>query len=300
MLGAGGVLGGCWTLGALRVLRDHLEWEPGEADVVIGTSAGAVLAPLLASRVPVEDLIAHQHEQPTDGRLAGTSLDHDRVLPPRLPDVSGLLGSPELLWRSLRHPLSHSPLAVLAALCPCGTSSFLPVRTFLDVVLADGAWPPTCRLVATDYDTGERQVFGGDDGVDVLDAVAASCAVPGCFPPVAVGDRRFVDGSVVSLTSAELLAPFELEEIYVLAPMGARSFDVPGSALTWLERGVRVLANQALQREVSVLREAGARVTVLAPCAEDLAVMGVNMMDPSRRISVLDTVQETARGLLGA
>ncbi|MHA6803629.1 patatin-like phospholipase family protein [Salinifilum ghardaiensis] len=204
------------------------------------------------------------------------------------------MGSPQLLKHSLRHPRQSSPLRMLAALCPCGTSPFYPVRAFLGEVLPDGAWPAGNHVLATDYDTGERTLFSGTDGVDVLDAVAASCAVPGCFPPVPIGEHRYVDGSVASVTGADLLVHCDLDEVYVLAPMAARSFDTPRSMLTWLERGVRAVFNQVLQREVNTLRRCGTQVTVLRPCAQDLTAMGWNPMDPARSLRVLDTAQETA------
>lgn len=300
VLGAGGVLGGCWSLGVLNVLRDYSGWEPRDADVVVGTSVGSIIAPLLGTGVSVAELVAYQYEQPVEGRLAGAHLDHEGMLPPRLPALSQLVGSPQLLKHSLRHPLNSSPLRALAALCPCGTSPFHPVRAFLGEVLSDGAWPECNRLVATNYDTGERTMFSGTDGVDVFDAVAASCAVPGCFPPVTIGEHRYIDGSVASMTSADLLTHCELDEVCVLAPMGAHSFDAPSSVVTWLERGVRVMINRILRREVDLLRRAGTRMTVLTPCAQDLTAMGLNMMDPTRRIQVLNTAQESAAHTLRA
>lgn len=300
VLGAGGVLGGCWSLGVLDGLREHSGWQPHEADVIVGTSVGSILAPLLGAGIAVTELVAHQRAQPVEGPLSRARLDHEAMLPPRLPALSQLVGSPQLLKRSLRHPLRASPLRVLAALCPCGTSPFHPVRAFLDAVLTEGAWPVGNHVVATDYDTGERTLFSGADGVDVRDAVAASCAVPGCFPPVSIGGHRYVDGSVASATGADLLTHSDLDEVYVLAPMAAHSFDAPRSLLTWLERGVRAAFNQALQREVDALRRCGTRVTVLRPCAQDLSVMGRNMLDPARSLHVLDTAQETAaRALRG-
>lgn len=298
VLGAGGVLGGCWSLGVLNVLREYTDWEPHEAEVIVGTSVGAILAPLLGAGVPVAELVAYQHEQPVEGRLSSAHLDHEGMLPPRLPGLSHLVGSPQLLIHSLIHPLRSSPLRALAALCPCGTSPFHPVRTFLGEILADGTWPAGNHVVATNYDTGERTVFGDTDGVDVLDAVAASCAVPGCFPPVTIGDHRYVDGSVSSVTSADLLAHCDLDEVYVLAPLAARSFDAPSSVATWLERGVRIVINQILRREVDTLRQNGTDVTVLTPCAQDLSAMGLNMLDPTRRLQVLETAQETAQQAL--
>lgn len=298
VLGAGGLLGASWSVGALNVLQDQTEWNPCEADVFMGTSVGSLLSLMLASGVSVPDLVKHQYGSVSDGPLAGTEFDPDTSVETRATLLGWPVGSPELLLRSLWHPFQLSPVALLAALCPRGKGSFDSVRKVIDDVLAGHEWPEQVNVVATNYDKGKRVLFTPSqrESVDVRDAVAASCAIPSWFPPVSIGGERYIDGSVASLTNVDLISEFELDEVYVVAPMAARSFDAPTSALECLDRGARVLVNRTLEREVEAVRRTGASVTVLAPCAQDLAVMGAGMMNPTRRLQVLDSVVKTVAG----
>ena len=146
-------------------------------------------------------------------------------------------------------------------------------------------------VVAVDYESGERVVFGreGAPRARLADAVVASCSVPGWFEPFVIGGRRYVDGGVRSATSLGLLARTGVQEVWVLAPMASVVADRPREPHKRLERRVRALLTFALLREVRALRAAGVEVTVLTPGPEDLAVMGVNLMDPRRRAAVLET-----------
>lgn len=302
VLGAGGILGGSWSIGALNVLQEQTDWDPCDADVIVGTSVGSLLSVMLTSGVSVSDLFKHQYGHMPDGPLADCDFDPDTAIESKARVLGWPVGSPELLLRSLWHPLRHSPVEMLAALCPRGNGSFHAVRELITDVLDGRKWPGPANVVATNYDNGKRMLFTPSDtgSVDIADAVAASCAIPSWFPPVSIGGERYIDGSVGSLNNVDLLAEFELDELYVVAPMAARSFDAPTSPLSCLDRGARVLINRALEREVEAVRQAGTSVTVLAPCAQDLAAMGAGMMDPSRRVPVLDSVIETAAGCLQA
>ncbi len=137
VLGAGGVLGGSWMIAGLRVLHQRLGWDPRDAEVVVGTSAGAVLSILLASGVSTSDLVDDQYGRETKGPLSGSGLDHDTALggPFTLPRPG--LGSLELLAHSLRHPLQQSPLAWCAALCSPGTGSLRKLRELVEHVVPD-------------------------------------------------------------------------------------------------------------------------------------------------------------------
>ena len=151
-------------------------------------------------------------------------------------------------------------------------------------------------VVAVDYESGERVVFGREGAplARLADAVVASCSVPGWFEPFVIGGRRYVDGGVRSATSLGLLARTGVQEVWVLAPMASVVADRPREPHKRLERRVRALLTFALLREVRALRAAGVKVTVLTPGPEDLAVMGVNLMDPRRRAAVLETSLRTS------
>lgn len=132
-----------------------------------------------------------------------------------------------------------------------------------------------------DYNSGHRVAFGRASAppASMTDAVVASCSLPGWFEPAVIDGRRYIDGGVRSGTNADLLAGAGLNEVYVLAPAASVVTDSPHGPVALFERYVRREMTQVLRRGVATLRHGGARVTVLTPGPEDLAVMGGNLMD---------------------
>ncbi|GAA4851313.1 patatin-like phospholipase family protein [Kitasatospora terrestris] len=313
VLGGGGMLGAAWTIGALTAVEEATGWRPGTADVLLGTSAGAILATMLAAGVDVEQLARHQRGgQVLEGPLAGARFDYETAvggaLPPR-PRAG--IGSPGLLRDAVRHPRDYPFLTMVSAAVPTGRGSVAAVGELVrHLVGADGFAPGSpLRVAAVDYRSGRRVVFGdpGAPRASVCDAVMASCAIPGWFAPVEVGGSRYVDGGCWSATNADLLAGRGLDEVYVLAPMalrpdpgGRRGHDRPRGALAQLVSRYRRAVNRQLLREARELRADGVRVRLLAPTPADLAVMGPNMMDPARREATLEAALETARDALRA
>lgn len=302
VLGAGGVLGAAWTIGALHALSEVDGVDPRECEVIVGTSAGSVLATLIGAGVGVEDLLAHQHGMPLP-HLTEADWSYDSAtgggLPPR-PRFA--IGSPALFRRGVAHPRQLPPLAVLAALSPTGTGSLESVAHLVAGVAGpdgwlarDGVW-----VVAMDYDSGARVAFGqeGAPTARLEEAVTASCAIPGWYAPVRIDGRRYVDGGTLSPTSADLLAAADLEEVYVLAPMASFVTDRPRPLAARLERRVRRQVTRRLIAEARQVSATGAAVTVLAPGPEDLQAIGANLMDPSRRLSVLETSLRTSEEAL--
>jgi NTE family protein len=157
-------------------------------------------------------------------------------------------------------------------------------------------------IVAVDYDSGRRVIFGreGAPRAGLADAVVASCSIPGWYVPAVIDGHRYIDGGVRSPTSLGVLARAGVDDVYVLAPMASIVTDHPRMPHEQLERRLRQLITAALLREVQALRSAGIRVTVLTPGPEDLAVMGVNLMDARRRMAVLETSLHTSAGALAS
>jgi NTE family protein len=155
-------------------------------------------------------------------------------------------------------------------------------------------------LVAVDYDAGQRVLFGrsGAPHASLPDAVVASCSIPGWYEPAVIGGRRYVDGGVRSTTSLGVLSGTDVTDVYVLAPMASTEPDHPLQPLLRIERQLRALITGALIGQARLLGAHGKRVTVLTPGPEDLAAMGANLMDSSRRRTVLETsLRTTARAL---
>jgi NTE family protein len=304
VLGAGGVLGAAWTLGALSALATVEGFDARDADVIVGTSAGSVLGALLGAGVSVQSLLDHQlGHRVTDGPLAGYSFDYDRATGGALPGRPRPgIGSSRLLVRAVRQPRRVTPLAVMASVLPEGRGSLWSVPHLVDAVTPGGEWSPHPRLwvVAMDYDTGDRVAFGreGAPRAGLAEAVQASCSIPAWYAPVTIDGRRYVDGGTCSATSVDLLAGEELDEVYVLAPMASFDYDHPRGLAARAERAFRRTVTRRMLGEAAKVRWAGGAVTMLGPGREDLEAIGTNLMDPSRRRVVLETsVRTTAEAL---
>lgn len=297
VLGCGGTLGAAWTIAALHALRRATDWDPREAEVLVGTSAGAEVAALLGSGVGVDDLLAAQLGR-RDARpeLLRHFAGPPRALPPR---PAAFLGSPGLARHALRGTVPA--MAGLSGLLPQGRGDARRLAALADSLTPAGRWVPhpATWLVATDFDTGRRTVFGHPDArpAALRDALRASWAVPGWFPPVRIADRRYADGGILSTASADLLVPSGLDEVYVVAPMSSR---VPGPrrGLGRAEALLRRVMTRTLDTECAALRAAGTRVVRIEPTAADLEVMGGNFMDPRRRLTVLETALRTTRAIV--
>ncbi|WP_406178258.1 patatin-like phospholipase family protein [Streptomyces sp. NBC_00996] len=307
VLGAGGSLGAAWTIGALCALEDACGWDSRTADIILGTSAGAIVGSLLAIGARPSDLRDHQRGAATvasgpAGRVLG---DYDTWVGgalPRIPKPG--IGSLKLLGSLARQP-HRMPLTTLIAACvPPGRGSLDGVRDlFRRLDMAD-RWPggTSLRVTAVDLDSGTRVLFGepGAPDTDLASAVTASCALPAWFEPVQINGRRFVDGCAWSDTNLDLLVGQDLDEVAVLAPTSADRMDHPRSIPARVERRLRRIATRRLLREAQLVREAGTRVRLIVPGPEDLAAMGANLMDPLHRLTVLETsLQTTAAALRG-
>jgi NTE family protein len=293
------VLGAAWMVGALKALEDELGMDVREFDELVGTSAGSVLAALLGCGVSVGDLVRHQLEGAIDvGPLAGYEWDYHRDTggdrPPR-PRVS--LGSPELLRANARSLRQLPPTAVLSAIVPEGRGSIEAVGTLVSWVAGDD-WAPrdgVC-IVALDFDSGQRVAFGRDGApaAPLSSAVMASCAIPGWYQPVRLGERRYIDGGAWSSTNLDLMAGLGLDEVYVLAPSVSFVQDAPTHWKTRVERQWRNRVTQRCLRELRRVHREGTHVTVLGPGEEDLEAFGANLMDVGRRPRVIETSLRTS------
>jgi NTE family protein len=301
VIGTGGSLGYAWAIAALSTWQQATGLDARDADVVVGTSAGSIIASALASGVAVDDLVDHLREAPS--RPSSGRPHRPRGARGGTPPVPRLgPGSVRLLGRIARAPRRFPPLAFASALLPVGRADTSGVVKLVSS-FAPESWPgppsaPELRIVATDYDTGARVPFGrpGAPSASPADAASASCAVPGWFAPVRIDGRRYVDGGVCSATSADLLLGPDMppvDEALVLIPLARRGrvhLTGAGAAADGLFRGI---VGGRSAREIARLRTAGVRVTAHAPGPEDRAAMGWNVMDARRQGEVLQTALRT-------
>jgi NTE family protein len=196
VLAGGGVAGIAWELGVLRGLADAdpaLADRVLAADLVVGTSAGSAVAAQVTSGVPLDELYEAQLRPGT----AEIEVDVDLPeLVARMTAATAGATGPEDAGRRIG-ALALATATVDPALRLAAIEARLPVPT----------WPQRRLLVAAvDAESGGLAVLTRDSGVPLVDAVAASCAVPGVWPPVEIGGRPHVDGGVRSMANSDLAA----------------------------------------------------------------------------------------------
>jgi NTE family protein len=289
-------------IGALSALSDSLDWDPRDAEVIVGTSAGSVLAAMLGCGLSVETLVNHQRGILAPGDPA-IEFDYDSdaggSLPPR-PQLR--IGSRALVAKSVLHPRRTPLMAGLAALAPRGRASLTAVGALINAVNVAGGWPtkPATWMVAMDYETGRRVPFGHASAppATMAEAVMASCSIPGWYQPLWINGRSYIDGGTLSPTSIDLVADADLDEVYVLAPMVSFEYDEPTSVVGRLERRFRRLMTKKALIEAGKVRGHGTNVRVLGPGRDDLEAIGVNLMDSRRRAVVFETALRTSAATL--
>jgi NTE family protein len=283
-LGAGGVVGASWMIGALDALEERTGFRAAEASEVLGTSVGSLIGVMVAAHVPTRSMAAYASGE-RGGALA--ALDGHDAMALRLARVPLPIGP-----GSLRMVLAaRNRTQLLTGLLPRGV-----VRTDAISGLVERAvgshWPTggDLRIVACDYASGERVEFGRDriPEANPGEAVAASCAIPAFYQPVRIGGRLYVDGGLHSHSNLDLLAGSGLDAVIALNPMSSAAW-VGGGGLTERIAGARRRRSATLlAAEVRALREGGTNVLVLEPAFADLAAMGPNMMARDRLAQVIE------------
>jgi len=294
VLGAGGAVGHAFHAGVLAALEERTGFDPRDAEIIIGTSAGSIVGALLRAGVGVEDLVegtvGHSVPEEMKSRFAAArrSSNERAQAMPRNRGLRLGFSSPGILAEVARRPWRVRPGAVAAALLPAGRVPTSVITDWLELVL--DRWPDRqLRVCAVSRSTGRRVVFGPEGGPPPAVAVAASCAVPGLFAPVVVDGVEYVDGGVHSPTNADLAAGLGLDVVVVSSPMSAARPLRPG-----LDLPGRQLARLTLSREVASLRRQRIPTLVFQPTAADRQVMGLNAMDRSRRDPVTRQARKSA------
>jgi NTE family protein len=247
VLGGGGITGIAWEVGILAGLA-RAGVDVTDAETVVGTSAGSVVGSQVTSGRTLDDLYDEQLAPP-DAEIGG-----------RLGRLAALkLVPPYVLPGSGRDKLRRVGTLALKAHPPGSADRETVIRSRLPV----HDWPDRdLRITAVEAETGRFTVFDRDSGVDLVSAVAASCAVPTVWPPVAIDGHHYVDGGMRSTANLDLVVG--AERVVVLAPL-PRSFSRRTSLRAQLEK--------VAPREWSVI----------TPDAEALADFGRNLLDPAKR-----------------
>ena len=249
VLGGGGITGIAWMTGLATGLLEH-GVDLTTADLVVGTSAGSVVGAQLRSGTPLAELQAVQVAEP-------------RPEPPPAFGLGVLLhfATAALLSRGDAERMGRRLGSWAVERAAAGRTPTLEER--LEAIrerLPSLEWPDRpLQVTAVNASTGELRVLDGSDGVPLLHAVAASCSVPGVYPPTPIQGRPHVDGGARSLTNADLAAG--CDAVLVLAPS---------------DRAIGPMRSSAQQL-------AGVPHLVVTPDAASTAAIGRNVLDVAAR-----------------
>ncbi|RZT39125.1 patatin-like phospholipase family protein [Cupriavidus agavae] len=254
VLGGGGVAGIAWATGvAAGMARRGVDITHAEA--IVGTSAGSVVGAQMAAGIGLEILLAGQLVPATQ----------TRELNRRYSQAEADARNRELMQKVFGD-IGAARRRIGAYALRSETVSLRQRRDIIAARLPATHWPQRdLRVVAVDTATGEHVVFHRHSGVELVDAVAASCAVPGSWPAVPLNGRTYMDGGIRSLTNADLAWP--ANTVLVIAPLGY---------------GDGNPVSGHLRAEVASLQSRGVRVEVIVPDDHSREAMTDNVLDPSR------------------
>jgi NTE family protein len=254
VLGGGGLAGIAWTTGLLAGLAGRGQDLIG-ADLIVGTSAGAAVAAQVTSGLALDELFARQTDPARQTPEIPAEIDFEKFAADFGGAVTGATSPAEV-----RRAVGELALAA-------DTVSEEDRRAVIAARLPVHDWPAQrLVIVAVDAETGEPRQFDRASGVPLVDAVAASCAVPGVWPAVTIDGRRYVDGGVRSGENADYAAGFT--RVTVVSPLGVES-PLP------MEKPLLTVLDD--------LRAKGAEVALVTPDEASVAAFGVNPLDPSTR-----------------
>ena len=265
VLGGGGSTGNAWLIGVIAGLSDA-GLDVTTADLTIGTSAGSTAAAQIAGTAPAElfAAILAATPQPRSGPVgSGQGRAPVRPVADHLERISKIIAAAGDA-ADMRRRMGAAALDMASASDGSWQTQW---RATVASRLPSLHWPQRKVLItAVDAHTGEPVVFDRHSGIDLADAVAASCS---SGLPYGIGDNRYIDGGYRSnAENADLAAGYG--RVLVLSPFGGRSL-VP------LEWGVH------LATQVDELRARGSRVETVFPDSSSEHLFGANAMDLSMR-----------------
>jgi NTE family protein len=254
VLGGGGVAGIAWMTGLLFGLSEQ-SVDLRDAELILGTSAGSAVAAQLGCPISLEELYRRQ----VDPALQTREITPDPRLLQQLleafPPIAAPCDRAELI-RKVGQWALQAPTVMEAAR-----------RSVVADRLPTHAWPDRLlRITAVDTETGETRIFDRLSGTDLVDAVAASCAVPGVWPPVTIDGRRYMDGGVRSSDNADLAQGYA--RIVILSPNGVRADEIVAFPL---------------QEQMDILEKAGAQTYLVEPDNPSRSAIGINPLLPETR-----------------
>ena len=265
VLGGGGSTGNAWDIGVIAGLFDA-GLDMTDADLIIGTSAESTAAAQLTSAKPTDLLAAIVDAAPQPAARSNARRAPVGPVANHLERLTAIIASAEDA-ADMRRILCAAALATDAASDDSWRARW---RATVADRLPSQHWPErTLVITAVDADTAEPVVFDRHSGVDLVDAVAASCSNGFGVPPYTIGRNRYLDGGYRSnAENADLATGYA--RVLVLSPFGGRSLH----PLSW---------GTHLATQVAELRARGSTVEVIGPDLNDEHMFGGNAMDLTLR-----------------
>jgi NTE family protein len=267
VLGGGGAAGNAWTIGVIAGLFDA-GFDVTQADLIIGTSAGSTTAVQISGTAQPPELFANILAEAHQPRTEPVGSNRERVptgpAANHMERTSGIIGAAADV-ADMRRSMGAAALEIDGA---SDRSRQLQWRATVAARLPSQHWPQRPMLItAVDARTGEPVVFDRHSGVELVDAVAASCA--GGFA-YTIGENQYIDGGYRANENADLAAGYA--RVLVLSPLGGRT----RHPLHW---GTHLAAH------ADELRTRGSRVETIFPDSDsqDALGVGMNLVELSRR-----------------
>jgi NTE family protein len=263
VLGGGGVVGVAWEIGVLSALKDAGLPTVHDAAVVVGTSAGSIVGGQQLLGRTLEELASDQDtpEEIASGASSGGGNAAAAM------DVFRLWAQPEAMTESRAAQIGAKAIEAVA------TDENAMLGRFAQLI--GDEWPDSdFRVVAVRCVDGARTAWTAASSVPLSRAVASSCAVPGMFPPITIGDHRYTDGGVWSCGSADLLVDTGVTDALFIGPMVG-------------ETGIGTVSKIAMEAEAKTLAARGITLHTIIP-GETFRAAGFRLMDPARRREALE------------
>jgi NTE family protein len=240
VLGGGGPTGHAWEAGMLKGLRDA-GIDVSAADLIVGTSAGAVLGTELRSGKSIEDIYAEELGPQSGNPLSGRSPTDVQYFQ----DTYSMWTSPVRDQAAMRLEVGQRALQTPHPIPENAQKSRW--RTVLGI----DAWPQGgLQLAAVDVFDGTTRLFDRTQDASIDAAVAASTSIPGLFAPITVGDHRYMDGGV-----------------------GGTHADAARGYATVI---VVITGGTLSPTQLKDLQDSGSRIAILPPDSASAAAMGTD------------------------
>ncbi len=301
VLGAGGTVGIAYHAGVAKAMADA-GLDPAAADLVVGTSAGAIVGSIVRVGHDLDDVwaLAHADENPfvDDAPFFRPDVVFRQGWRTPVGLARRMVGSAYVLQRSVvRWPVMNPPRP-MQRFYRAGLGSVTEQRAEF-ANWAGEEWPDGHLALCTfDIVTGRRVVLGAPSPSRpaLPDAMRAASAVPLLYPPVRLGRRLLVDGAVSSSTNVDVAVEAGAELIIIAAPQSYEPDDPPSLQL----RASKELFHRRLQCELRAAERAGVKVLVIRPDAEEAAVHGLNLLRGDGHGEVADLSHRRAAQVLAS